>query len=802
MDVFNLEARFGLNKREYDEGLRDAEREANTFSSRIQAGLNVAVRAIGAGIAAGAAGVAALTTQSVRQFSEFEQLVGGTELMFGEAYDYVMDRAQNAYSNVQMSQNQYLQQVNGFAIGLRTALGGNEQAAAELADRIVTAEADIVAATGNSQEAVQNAFNGIMRSNYTMLDNLQLGITPTREGMQEVIDTVNEWNETQGRVTEYTIDNIADVQSALIDYVEMQGLSGYASNEASETIQGSIASMKAAWQDLLVSFADPEADLSVRISNLVDTASTAFYNILPAALRAVSGIGTLIEQVAPMVEAQLPTLVDDLLPPVLNAAISLVEGVVNALPSILRAVTNALPRLFNQLVPAILRVLPQLVRAGMDLLNGLMRALAQAMPTLVPLITDAVIQIVEIITSVENMETLLECGLLIISAIGEGLAEAAPELAALVPQILANIAVALTDNSVLLVDTIISLGTSIGMTILGIIGSFMGLSQDEIQSRLVLVGNALFSFLSNAITRITNFFSNAKNYISSGISDISDFFADGIEFWRELFVNGFTAIRDFIVNGVNGWKNAISNAITAIRSFIIDGVNGWRITISSAIENIRSFFVNGVEGWKNTINTGLENIRNFFTNAKNNVISTVSSWVSSVVSYFNLSGAVTNVTNVLNSISSTFTSIFNTVRTTVYNAIEYVKGLFDFSWSLPSIALPHFSISGSLSLNPPSVPRVSVSWYKRGYEEAMLLDGATIFGMAGGRLLGGGEGNGSEAVVGTDLLMSMIGTVVDDRLSKLNLKVYLDTGELVGGIAPAMDGELGRLSLLNDKGAY
>ena len=94
--------------------------------------------------------------------------MGGAELVVGEAYDFIANKAQNAFATVQMSQNDYLQQVNGFATGLKTALKGNEKAAAELADRIITAEADVVAATGASQEAVQNAFNGIMKSNYTI----------------------------------------------------------------------------------------------------------------------------------------------------------------------------------------------------------------------------------------------------------------------------------------------------------------------------------------------------------------------------------------------------------------------------------------------------------------------------------------------------------------------------------------------------------------------------------------------------------------------------------------------------------
>lgn len=802
MDVFNLEARLGLNSREYEEGLESAENSTNSFASRIQSGLGVAVRAIGAGIAAGAAGIATLTTQSVRQFSEFEQLVGGTELLFGDAYDYVMERSQNAYANVQMSQSQYLQQVNGFAVGLSNALGGNEQAAAELADSIITAEADIVAATGNSQEAVQNAFNGVMRGNYTMLDNLGLGINATQAGVQEVIDSVNEWNEAQGRATQYTIDNVADVQSALVDYVEMQGLSGYATNEASETIQGSIASMKAAWNDLLVGFADPNADLGVRISNMVETASTAFYNILPAALNAVSGIGTFIQQIAPMIEEQLPTLIDTLLPPVLDAAISLVSGLVSSLPSILRTLTNSLPRLLNQLIPAILRILPQIVQAGMDLLNGLMRGIAQAMPIIMPLLTDVIIQMVEIIGSVENIQTLLQCGLIIIQAIMDGIGEAAPEIGALIPELLANLAVVISDNAGLIGETILSILRGLGMTILGIVGSFMGLSQDEIQNRLVAVVNAVRRFGTNVVNFITNFLGNARDFISGVVENISSFFADGIDFWKTTINNGITAIKNFFTNGFENVKNTVSTTVENIRTFFSNGVENWKNTISNAIDSIKNFFTNGLDNVKNTVSNALDSVKNFFTNTKNSVVDTVSGWIDTISGYLSLDTAVSNVTGTLNDIKDTFTDIFDTVKSTVSNAIDYIRDLFDFEWSLPSIALPHFSISGSLSLNPPSVPRVSVSWYKRGYSEAMLLNDPTIFGMAGGRFLGGGEGNGSEAVVGTNLLMNMIGAVVESKLAALNLKVYLDTGELVGGIAPTMDSELGRLAVLDDKGVY
>ena len=212
--------------------------------------------------------------------------------MFGDAYDFVAEKARNAYKSVQMSQNDYLQQVNGFATGLKTALGGNVQAAAELADKVITAEADVVAATGNTQEAVQNAFNGIMKSNFTMLDNLQLGITPTKEGFQQLIDKVNEWNAENGEATAYTIDNLADCQAALVDYIEMQGLAGYAANEAAGTIEGSTASMKAAWQNLATGMADSSADMEGLTKDFVDSVFTAGRNIIPRVQQIVTGVGT------------------------------------------------------------------------------------------------------------------------------------------------------------------------------------------------------------------------------------------------------------------------------------------------------------------------------------------------------------------------------------------------------------------------------------------------------------------------------------------------------------------------------
>lgn len=289
-NVFELFATISLDTDEYERKLKDSENKTSTFADVLKA--NLASGAIIAGVKKLAGVVADVGKAAYTSYARYEQLASGAQLMFGDAYDFVAEKARNAYKTVQMSQNDYLQQVNGFATGLKTALGGNVQAAAELADKVITAEADVVAATGTTQEAVQNAFNGIMKSNYTMLDNLQLGITPTKEGFQQLIDKVNEWNAENGEATAYTIDNLADCQAALVDYIEMQGLAGYAANEAADTIEGSTASMKAAWQNLATGMADSNADMEGLTQDFVDSVFTAGRNIVPRVQQIVTGVGT------------------------------------------------------------------------------------------------------------------------------------------------------------------------------------------------------------------------------------------------------------------------------------------------------------------------------------------------------------------------------------------------------------------------------------------------------------------------------------------------------------------------------
>ena len=392
MNLFELFIKIGVDDQASD--------KISGLSSKLGGGLATAAKIGSAAVGAAAAGITALTTAAVNNYGEYEQLVGGAELMFGNAYDFVAEKAKNAYSTVQMSQNNYLRQVNGFATGLKTALGGNAQAAAELADKIVNAEADVVAATGASQEMVQNAFNGIMRSNYVMLDNLQLGITPTKEGFQEVIDKVNEWNAANGRATNYVIDNLADAQSALVDYIKMQGLQGYAANEAADTIQGSLASMKSAWQNLLTGVADDNADFEGLINNFVDSLVGVGENIIPRINTVIQGLTQLITQ----------------------------------------ASQNIIPLA----VETILQNLPSIVAAGMDMVMAIVNGILDN----IDLLIDCIIDLIDVVVDklIENLPKLIEGGIKLTLALASGIIKAIPQLVAKLPQLITSVIRGLNDG--------------------------------------------------------------------------------------------------------------------------------------------------------------------------------------------------------------------------------------------------------------------------------------------------------------------------------------------------------------------
>lgn len=442
-NVFDLQAKIGLNTDDFKKGLSNA---GNAMKS-IATGIGNMVKVGVAGFSAISAGVGALTKQSIEAYANYEQLAGGTELLFGEASDFVMEKSKEAYKNVQMSQNDYLEQVNGFSTGLKTALGGNVQAAAELADKIVTAEADVVAATGVAQESVQNAFNGIMKSNFTMLDNLQLGITPTKEGFQEVIDKVNAWKAENGEATNYVIDNLADCQSALVDYIEMQGLAGYATNEAAGTITGSISMMKGAWENLISGVSDESSDFDTLVSNFIESVDAVAGNIMPRIEIALQGVGKLVEKLVPTILDRLPDLILNTLPALISSASKLVkalgESLVDNLPTLLGSVRDLLFSVimslkgdseigngFAEVMKTLGKYIPQisqyLFMLGTQIFEAIINGISENADMFLETLTSMLTDVIGMVSTLAPV--LLELGLNLLMQIGQSIVENMPML--------------------------------------------------------------------------------------------------------------------------------------------------------------------------------------------------------------------------------------------------------------------------------------------------------------------------------------------------------------------------------------
>lgn len=524
----------------------EASENVETLSGKLKNGLATAAKVGAAAVGVAATGIAVLTKNALNNYAEYEQLVGGAQLMFGEAYDYIADKAANAYKTVQMSQNDYLQQVNGFATGLKTALGGNEQAAAELADRIINAEADVVAATGNSQEAVQNAFNGIMKSNYTMLDNLQIGITPTKEGFQEVIDKVNDWNAANGRATEYQIENLADCQSALVDYIEMVGMQGYAADEAAKTIQGSVASMKGAWSNLLTGIADDNANFKTLTEQFVDSLVTVGKNIIPRISVILGGISQLVTSASTTIIPMVITTITDNLPMLLQAAVALVgslgQGIIDSLPAI--------------------------TQAAIDILFFLSNGLIENLPTLIDGIVQVTMTIVQMLTSPDFLTQLIETAILLITTLAQGLIDAIPQLIAAVPLIIGNLLAAI----IVELPNIIQMGIDLLFALIdGIIKC--------IPELVAAVPTLIIAFINGIVNNLDKIIIAGPQIIVSLITGIIGAIPELIAAVPRIIAAIADTIRNYDWGGigkniVRGLKNGIAGMWGNIKSWFSDKVNG------------------------------------------------------------------------------------------------------------------------------------------------------------------------------------------------------------------------------------
>lgn len=274
----------------------EASENVETLSGKFKNGLAAAAKVGAAAVSAAATGIAVLTKKALNNYAEYEQLVGGVDTLFKDSSAKVQEYAANAYKTAGLSANEYMDTVTSFSASLLQSLGGDTEAAADMANVAITDMSDNANKMGTDMASIQNAYQGFAKQNYTMLDNLKLGYGGTKEEMQRLIDDANALNAAQGKYTNYSIESYADIVSAIHDVQVEMGIYGTTADEASTTIQGSVSSMKAAWSNLLTGIADDNADFKTLIEQFVDSLVTVGENIIPRINIIIQGLTQLITE--------------------------------------------------------------------------------------------------------------------------------------------------------------------------------------------------------------------------------------------------------------------------------------------------------------------------------------------------------------------------------------------------------------------------------------------------------------------------------------------------------------------------
>lgn len=426
MDLFHLQAKIRLDTSEYEQAVKGASADGQQlaknwsgFGQKISAAFSVLGKAAVAGAGAATAAVGVLTKSSLDAYSSFEQLTGGVETLFKTSADTVMEYADNAYKTAGMSANQYMETVTGFSATLLQGLAGDTEAAAEYADLAITDMADNANKMGTAMQSIQYAYQGFAKDNYTMLDNLKLGYGGTQAEMARLINDSG----VLGDAIQVTADTVAQVPFdkiiEAIHVIQTQlGITGTTAAEAATTIEGSVNSMKAAWENLLTGIADENANLPKLVEQFADSFETAMDNVMPRIVQILGGIGDAVLEAAPIIAEQIPPMVESLLPSLLNAVASLVASVAEQLPSLLTILTDSITQFADYLT----NNMDEVFDVGLEIIYNIVEGIRDALPDLLysaaKLVTSFGVEVLD------HSDEILQIGVNIVFAIIEGIANA------------------------------------------------------------------------------------------------------------------------------------------------------------------------------------------------------------------------------------------------------------------------------------------------------------------------------------------------------------------------------------------
>lgn len=720
-----------------NESMKDATNTASKMSS-VMKGIGSSAIKVGKGLAvagaAAATAVTALVSKSVGAFADYEQLTGGVETLFGaggrsveeyaqsvgksvsdiqgkydslmSAQNVVLENANKAYMTAGMSANEYMDTVTGFSASLISSLGGDTNKAADYANSALVDMSDNANKMGTDMESIKNAYQGFAKQNYTMLDNLKLGYGGTQEEMKRLLSDAEKLTGQR-----YDISSFADITQAIHAIQTQMDITGTTAKEASTTISGSWGSLKAAFQNVLVGLTTGGDMFDQSLDALINTAVTFGQNIIPAIKGALSGVGYLIEGLAPVIGETIPPLINDLAPTLANSAVSLISSLVNGLVQNASQFSNCLSNIIVVAVNGLSTVAPKLLIAMSQIVGNLMQGLSDSMPQII-----------------SGAVTLIE-GLV------DGLVDNVPLLAMGAVQLVTSLANGLIENLPRIIDAGVNLIT-------GIISASYSMMPQIIQSGMQLVVNLAVG-LVRAIPQLIAALPRITGAIVKGFKSVN-WFDLGLQLIKSIW-EGIKSIGSEMWNGVKektselwgGVKNVVSEKLNNIKSTYDAHGRGLKGATFAAIEGVKEYYrtgydaINQLTGGKlgevvNKVSEKMEAVKGKFSEAFGNVKNTV------MTIFENIKNGITEkISAAVNKVKE----IFGSIAEKVSDVWGKIKGI---------IKAPKIVQKGTVSIAGVStpIPKLGLEWNAKGG----IMTRPTAFGYANGKVQMGGEA-GAEAIL-------------------------------------------------------
>lgn len=589
-------------------------------TSGLQSAMGSAISAVGkfsaAAVAAGATAVAALTKSAVESYADYEQLVGGVETLFKDSAGIVQEYAANAFQTAGLSANDYMETVTGFSASLLQSVGGDTEEAARIADQAITDMADNANKMGSSIESIQNAYQGFAKQNYTMLDNLKLGYGGTKQEMERLLADAEKLSGVH-----YDISNLNDVYEAIHVVQGELGITGTTAEEASTTIQGSAAAMKAAWQNMLTGIADENANFDGLINNLVNSIETFAQNIIPRVEQALKGIGKLVSGLAPIIVQELPNLISEILPSFIEAVMSIVDSIIGIIPELLPVVLEAITEIGMEVINSLSEILPDILQAVIDGVIQVANAISENLPQIVAVLTQGLLQLVQVI--IDNMPQFLQAALQLFISIQQAIFEAMPIIIAALPQLITGIVDFIVGAIPQLIQAYIQLLSSLVDALPEIIAAIVAALPQIIDGiitalleglpLIIQCGVQLFIALIQNIGEIISGIAKALPDLIAGIVEsILEHLPEIIECGVQLFIALIENLPTIIVELVKAVPQIIQALLEAfgegVSKFGEMGVNlvkglwnGFKSKLDEFFTNAKQWFSNGVAKIKKSL---------------------------------------------------------------------------------------------------------------------------------------------------------------------------------------------------------